>query len=303
MANEHQKLLKMIHRLTGVFLEDEKVYLLESRLTELMKKNGITTWDQVADKLEAGKDVDFIEAVIDKITTHETRFFRDESIYDGLVMQMIPELLERKGVRIEQLYGRSMKAEEKSGHTMITGGTGGRLDYRLNIWSAACSTGQEPYSIAIMIKEKQPAIVPYVTILATDISKESLRRAMEGRYTKFEVDRGMPDYLLKKYFTRDGDHFVINDEIKQMVKFKSINLVAEPFPNMFDIIFCRNVIIYFAEDQKKQIFLNLQKALKPDGSLVLGSAESVAGYLDNFIIREFGLSRYYEIKASQVFLF
>lgn len=303
MALEHQKLLKMIHRLTGVFLEDEKVYLLESRLSEIMKKNNLTTWDQVASKLEQGTDIPFIEAVIDKITTHETRFFRDESIYDGLVMQMIPEILERKGVHIEQLYGHGLKAEQQSSHTKIMSGTSGGLDYRLNIWSAACSTGQEPYSIAIMIREKQPAIAPYVTILATDISKESLRRASDGRYTKFEVDRGMPEYLLKKYFTKDGDQYVINDDLKKMVRFKPINLVSEPFPNMFDVIFCRNVIIYFAEEQKKQIFLNLQKALKPDGALVLGSAESVAGYLDDFIIREFGLSRYYEIKSSQVFLF
>jgi len=306
MALEHARLVAAIHKLTGVYLEDDKLYLLDSRLGELLKKSGVRNWDEAAQKLEAGTDKEFIDGLVDRITTHETRFFRDESIFDALVMQIIPEWLKRNGLAVDGIFGNTMNVWASDAGTTISSSMnpmGGVGAGGLKIWCAACSTGQEPYSIAMMLSEKMPRVSAITSILASDISQDTLRRAREGVYTRFEIDRGLPENYRKRYFTADGEKFRINETMRNAIVFRPVNLISDPFPTGQDIIFCRNVSIYFTEEQKKILYRRLKEALKPDGILVLGSAESLSGYLENFVIREFGLARYYEVNASGVYIF
>lgn len=279
MFGNHKKLVESIQKLTGFRLEDDKLYLLESRLSELMKEYNLSSFNQVCEKLDAGLDNEFIGRVIDQITTHETRFFRDESIYDAFVMQIIPEWLERKGITAFQTKGASLK-----------------------IWSAACSTGQEPYSIAMILLDKYPEIFKNLQILASDISQATLERAKKGIYTQFEIDRGLPVRYRDKFFQKTSTgEWELTETIRSKVTFVKHNLITDPYPTGFDIILCRNVIIYFPEDIRPSILEKLKKSLLPDGVLILGSSESLIGYTKNYVIREFGLARYYEFPERVTF--
>lgn len=280
MADEHKLIRDSVLKLTGVKIDEDKVYLFEARLSEIMKEYGLTTYDQVAAKIDAGSDQVFLDKITEKITTHETRFFRDESIFDALVMQIVPEWLEKNAINRLNLTGQKLK-----------------------IWSAACSTGQEPYSLQMMISEKMPDIANITQILGTDISRETVERAQKGVYSRFEVERGLPPALLEKYFVQNGNQYSISENIKSHTTFKKHNLITEAFPGPFDVIFCRNVAIYFEAEARKKIYENLRNALRPDGVLILGSSENLAGYMNNYIVREFGLARYYEMNASQVTIF
>ncbi len=300
MDNSHRKLIDVIHRLTGVFLEDDKLYLLDSRLGRIIRDSGLSGYDELADRLVLDPKSDLSANVIDKITTHETRFFREESLFDALVMQIIPEMLHHKGVLTDTVGNPKSKLVRPGIESIKDFGV---HPMKIDIWSAACSTGQEPYSIAMMLQEKRPSVSPVVDILATDISKPVLDRAVKGHFTKFEVGRGLTDAYKQKYFSAVGDSHVINDRIKNSVRFEVNNLIKDPVPGQFDIIFCRNVAIYFKDEVKKQIYHKLSKALKPDGVLVLGSSESLYGYMDNYIVREYGLTRYYEMKSSSAVFF
>ncbi|MCC5814322.1 MAG: protein-glutamate O-methyltransferase CheR [Leptospira sp.] len=279
MAGDHKRLVESIARLTGFKLEDDKLYLLESRLSDIMKNYKLESYDEVCNKLDQGLDTEFIGKVIDQITTHETRFFRDESLYDALVMQIIPEWLERNMLTPFQLKG-----------------------HRLKIWSSACSTGQEAYSIAMMISEKFPSIFESLEILATDISPATIAKAQNGRYTQFETDRGLPARFREKFFQKlDSGEWQLSDVIRSKVRFQKHNLITDPYPNGFDIILCRNVVIYFPEQIRPAIFDKLKKSLSPDSVLILGSSETLIGYSKNYVIREFGLARYYEFPEKVTF--
>lgn len=281
MGSEHTHLRDSIYRITGMKIEEDKIYLIETRLSEIMKEFGISSYDDLATRLEEGKDEVLIDRVIEKITTHETRFFRDESIFDALVMQIIPEWMERKGI-----------SRKNPGNA------------RLDIWSAGCSTGQEAYSIAMMIREKIPELASNVTILGTDISKETLEKAKKGEYTRFEVERGLPEKILSKYFVEtEKKTFRVSDDVRKNISFQYHNLTGDPIPGTFDIVFFRNVAIYFPEEPRKDLYQRVKSAVKNDGILVLGSAESLAGYVQDYIVREYGLARYYEVNASRVTLF
>lgn len=275
---DHKQLVGIIQNMTGVLLTDDKVYLLDSRLRDIMKEYSLATYDDVAARLISGNDAELTARIIDQITTHETRFFRDESIFSALVEQMIPEWMDRRA---------------------ITAASPGLQ--QLHIWSTACSTGQEPYSIAMMIRDRYPLLFPNLKIVATDISKESIERARAGRYSNFEIQRGVPPQILTRYFSPDGDGHCIRDEMKGCIDFKIHNLVSDPFPGQFDFIFCRNVLIYFDDATRKAILDKLRAALKDDGALVLGSSENLIGALPDYIVREFGLARYYEFSSQVTF--
>jgi chemotaxis protein methyltransferase CheR len=269
-----------IKRLTGLHIEPEKYYLFEHRFPEVMKEQGIASYAALLQEIEKGANQKLISRVIEKITTHETRFFRDESIFDALVEQIIPEWKERN----------------------IQGGGDGQYP-PLKIWSAACSTGQEPYSIAMMLAEFHLQLVRKTQIVATDISEESVARAVQGRYTTFELSRGLPEKFRKKFFSETEGGAQINRTLLPAIDFKTMNLVTEPAPDRFDIIFCRNVAYYFAPDLRLALFQKMKAALKPEGVLVLGSAESLNGILTDYVLREFGLARYYEMNTANVTLF
>ncbi len=275
---DHKQLVSIIQNMTGVYLTDDKIYLLDSRLRDLMKEHSLQNYDEVAARLISGTDENFTHRLIDQITTHETKFFRDESIFNALVDQMIPEWMDRRGISAS-----SPRSET------------------LSIWSAACSTGQEPYSIAMIIRDRFPLIYPNLRITATDISRDSVERAKAGYYTNFEIQRGMPPHMLTKYFTQEKDGYRITNELKTGIDFKTHNLVSDPFPGRFDFIFCRNVLIYFDEATRKTILVKLRDSLKDDGALVLGSSENLIGSLPNYIVREAGLARYYEFSTQVTF--
>ncbi|MDH5656441.1 MAG: protein-glutamate O-methyltransferase CheR [Spirochaetia bacterium] len=280
MVDEHTLIREALQTLTGVKIDPDKIYLIETRLKDILSEYSLSSFDQMAQKIKEGTDQNFLNRVTEKITTHETRFFRDESIFDALVVQIIPEWLEKRGISRMNLEGE-----------------------RLDIWSAACSTGQEPYSIMMMLHEKMPDIAAITRILGTDISQETLDKAKKGVFTKFEVDRGLPEPILNKYFTNEGTGFKCSDKISSHIQFQKHNLVSDPFPGPFDIVFLRNVAIYFDDNVKKEIYSKIKKITKPDGILVLGSSENLSGYMTDFILREFGLARYYEINSSQVTIF
>jgi len=279
MSSDHRRLVESISRITGFRLDDDKLYLLESRLSEIMKEYDLKSFDEICNRLDSNQDSVFAEKVIDQITTHETKFFRDESVFDALVMQIIPEWLERNMLTPLNLKGM-----------------------RLNLWCAACSTGQEPYSIAMIVAEKFPEIFQNMQILGTDISNAAIERAKKGLYTQFETERGLPDRFRKRFFTKtEQGEWQISEQIRSKVTFQKQNLISDLYPSGFDMIFCRNVIIYFPEQIRPGIIEKLRESLNPDGVLVLGASESLIGYAKNYVIREFGLARYYEFPERVTF--
>lgn len=275
---DHRQLVGIIQNMTGVYLTDDKIYLLDSRLRDLMQEYSLKNYDEVAAILLGGTDENFTHRLIDQITTHETKFFRDESIFTALVDQMIPEWMDRRGI------------SPSSPRNEI-----------LSIWSAACSTGQEPYSIAMIVRDRFPLLYPNLRITATDISRDSIERAKAGYYTNFEIQRGMPPHMLTKYFIQEKDGYRISSELKTNIDFRIHNLISDPYPGRFDIIFCRNVLIYFDDATRKTVHGRLRESLKDDGALVLGSSENLIGSLTDYIVRECGLARYYEFSKQVTF--
>lgn len=270
----------VIKTLTGVNIEPEKYYLFEHRFPELLKEFGLKDLADLLQHIEHGLDKKLLSRVTEKITTHETRFFRDESIFDALVEQIIPEWKDRNAIM------------------------GAEIQYPpLKIWSAACSTGQEVYSIGMMIAEFHPQLLRKTQIIATDISEESVTSAAAGMYTEFELTRGLPEKYREKYFEKAEKGAAVKKALLPAVEFRTMNLLQDPAPDRFDFIFCRNVAYYFAPEARAKLFSKMQAALKKDGVLVLGSAESLSGVLTDYVLREFGLARYYELNTENVTMF
>ncbi len=211
--------------------------------------------------------------IIDAITTNETLFFRDKGPFELLQHKILPEIID----------ARSTKSSLKP---------------RIKIWSAASSTGQELYSIAIVIKELLKDSTDYLfTLSGTDISDAAVAQASYGKYNRFEIERGLDKKYLQKYFTLFGDSWKIKDEIRAMVNFKKLNLM-QPFTSLgkFDIIFCRNVAIYFTLEDRKKLFNKLADSLADDGYLVIGSTESLTGVCPRFVPKRHLRSIFYQKK-------
>lgn len=273
-------LLDAIFKLTGMQIEDEKLYLLQTRLSELMQNRNLVDYAEVAKIINQGKDFHFIESVIDNIATHETLFMRDAYIFEAFVKQMIPEWLERQGINPAMPQ-----------------------DVKLKIWSAGCSTGQEAYSIMMLLKEHFSFLMTNLKIVATDISLATLEKAKSGFFTDFEISRGLPESLRNKYFIKVDQGYKIEESLIQRIDFQKQNLISDLFPNNFDIIFCRNTLIYFPLKERIGVLEKLRKSLKKDGMLILGSAESLSGLMTNYILRKYKKTHYYELNSSQVTLF
>lgn len=240
---------------SGLSLTQDKAYLLESRLSPIAKKWGYDSLDAMTAKLRGVPDRNLVGDVVEAMTTNETSFFRDIKPFDLFRQTVLPCM-------------KQARASRK----------------KLRIWCAASSSGQEPYTLAIILKEAAVQFPGWsFEILATDISNEILNQAREGVYSQFEVQRGMPITLLLKYFTQSGDKWRINDDIRKLVKFENFNLL-EPMSRLgvFDVVFCRNVLIYFDEPTKGKVLDNIARQLEPDGFLVLGGAETVIGITDAF---------------------
>lgn len=245
----------MLYEKSGLVITTDKSYLLESRLASVIKKWNIPDMVALTDKLRGVPDKQLVEDIVDAMTTNETMFFRDQKPFDKFRDLVVPQVIKAKGPNCT-----------------------------IRIWSAACSSGQEPYTLAITMKENAAkwAGVKF-EIIATDLSKEILDQAKAGKYSQFEVQRGMPIMMLVKYFTQTGDTWTIKDDIKQMVKFQNFNLL-DPMDQFgtFDCIFCRNVLIYFDQQTKGKILDKLVKRLAKHGYLFMGGAETVLGITNSF---------------------
>jgi chemotaxis protein methyltransferase CheR len=243
-----------LYKDSGLSITFEKAYLLESRLSPVIKKLGLDDLDALTSKIKMN-DAGAKNEVIEAMTTNETFFFRDTHPFERFEKVVLPKVLENKA----------------------PGST-------IRIWCAACSSGQEPYSLGILLKENAAKFAGYnFEIMATDLSDDILDIARAGRYSQFEVQRGMPITLLVKYFQQDGNNWLINDEIKSMVKFSKFNLLNSMATlGNFDVIFCRNVLIYFDAETKGKVLGEMQQHIAKHGSLFLGGAETVVGITDKF---------------------
>lgn len=239
----------LVKSASGINLTAGKEYLIESRLNELAKILNLRDLDELYRKAKLQMTPQLKNQIVEAMTTNETYFFRDQHPFDALKTFIIPEFIKT-----------------------------GRAKAGLKFWSAACSTGQEPYSIAMVIAEHFKQLVNSVEILATDISKQVIEKGTAGRFTQVEANRGLPITMLIKYFKQQGAFWIINDDIKKMVHFRVLNLVG-PLTAVggFDVIFCRYVLIYFDQETKQQIIQKLEKALNPGGYLFFGATETPIG--------------------------
>jgi chemotaxis protein methyltransferase CheR len=274
-AGELELWARYVYSITRISLDPSKGYLVETRLAELFRDTGSRSFRDLLDKVMADSTGALKRKVVSAITTNETSFFRDTSPFDLLRQKLLPELVD---ARVRQL-GRAKP---------IT----------LRIWSAACSTGQEVYSTAIVCKETLGDMSKYdVRILGTDISDRVIAQASYGKYTKLELERGLsPDKLLA-YFRPDGLDFRVSDQLRALTSFRILNLLEPlPFPSKFDVVFCRNVAIYFSEPDRRRLFDNIAQVVAPDGSLIIGATESITGISNRFESRRYLRSIYYQLK-------
>ena len=252
---DFEYLRKLLRERSGLMLSADKQYLLESRLLPIARRIGAGGLAELTQKLRTARSEALVVEVVEAMTTNETFFYRDKIPFEHFRDTMLPAMLESR-------------ARQR----------------RIRIWCAAASTGQEPYSLAMALKEYGNALAGWrFEIIATDLSGEVLEKAKAGRYSQFEVQRGLPIQLLVKYFTQVGEQWEIAPEIRAMVQYRPLNLLRD-FSNLgiFDIVFCRNVLIYFDQETKTHVLGQLGRVLEPDGFLVLGAAETVVGLTEAF---------------------
>ncbi len=252
---EYDYLRKLLKDRSGLVLSSDKQYLLESRLLPIVRRLELGSLSGLVAKLRAAGAEPLIAQVVEAMTTNESFFYRDKVPFDNFTQAIMPALL-------------AARANQR----------------RIRIWCAAASTGQEPYSLAICLKEMGASLTGWrVEILATDLSLDVLEKATAGVYSQFEVQRGLPVQHLVKYFTQKGETWQISPEIRAMVQYRPFNLLQD-FTQLgtFDVVFCRNVLIYFDQQSKIDILHRIAKLMPPDGFLVLGAAETVVGLTEAF---------------------
>ncbi len=272
--HELKTISQYIHAVSGIYLDQSKSYLFETRLGSIAESLGCKSFQELYNKARTDSSKAIERQIIDAISTNETLFFRDRSPFELLQHKILPEIIDARTPASPQ------------------------LKTTVKIWSAAASTGQELYSIAITIKEliKDPAKYQF-TLLGTDISDTALAQASYGKYNRFEIERGLDQRYLQRYFTPFGDSWKIKDEIRAMVSFRKHNLM-QPFTGLgkFDVIFCRNVAIYFTLEDRKALFNRLADNLAEDGFLVIGSTESLTGVCQRFVPKRHLRTIFYQKK-------
>lgn len=242
----------MVFDLCGIYLDSSKDYLIESRLAELVKKHQLDSYEQLARKVRSGLSQDVATDVINAITTNETLWLRDKTPFDALQHKLFPELIDAKA--------------------------GTLFPRKLRVWSAASSTGQEAYSIAMTFADMAPDIADWdLQIVGTDVSPDAVLRAQQGRYSQLEMSRGLDQRRLSGYFTLKGREYEVCDVLRSKCRFQVGNLL-KPFASLgkFDVIFCRNVAIYFTDEDRRKLFENLSQSLNPGGWLIVGSSEALS---------------------------
>ena len=254
-AEDFDFLSDLLKKRSGLIISEDKLYLLESRLVPLARKRGMEGLDDLVKAIRFSPEEQLLEDVTEAMTTNESSFFRDIKPFENFRKLVLPDMIEKRGAK------RSIR-----------------------IWCAAASTGQEPYSLAMCLREEAAKLSGWrVEIVATDLSKEVLDKASVGLYSQFEVQRGLPIQLLVKYFGQINDLWQIDSSIRAMVKFQPLNLLNN-FSQLgaFDIVFCRNVLIYFDQQTKGEVLDRISSLMPSDGYLFLGGAETVLGICDCF---------------------
>jgi chemotaxis protein methyltransferase CheR len=253
---DYAYLSKLLNERSGLQLAGDKQYLIESRLLPVARQNNCGSIGDLVAKLKSFAEEPLRQRVTEAMTINESFFFRDKTPFDRFQDTVLP-------------YMRKMRSATK----------------RMRIWCAAASTGQEPYSLAMMLQQAGEEFAGWkIEIVATDISTEVLEKAKSGLYTQFEMQRGLPIQLLLKFFKQDGDQWRISQELRNMVQFRRHNLLDDfSSLGMFDVIFCRNVLIYFDSKTKQDVLSRVSRALVKDGHLLLGAAETVVGFTNLFM--------------------
>jgi chemotaxis protein methyltransferase CheR len=248
-------LRRLLKERSGLTLSAEKDYLLESRLTPVARRLGLAGLGEIVGQLRQPGSAALAIAVTEAMTTNETFFFRDRIPFDHLRDTILPVLI-------------AARAREK----------------RIRIWCSAAAAGQEPYSIAMLLQAMAPQLAGFrVDILATDLSSEVIERAKAGVYSQFEVQRGLPIQLLVKHFSKNGEGWEIAPELRAMVQFRTLNLLHDFSPlGQFDVVFCRNVLIYFDQPTKSAVLHRVARQMPDESYLILGAAETVVGLTDAF---------------------
>jgi chemotaxis protein methyltransferase CheR len=245
----------LLKQRSGLVLTQDKAYLLESRLMPVARKWNMKGLDELAGTIRTRRDEQLLRDVTEAMTTNESSFFRDQKPFDQFRDVVLPTMLQARSAR-----------------------------RTIRIWSAACSSGQEAYSLCMLLLEEAARLQGWrIEIVGTDLSGEMVERAKAGIYTQFEVQRGLPIQLLVKHFKQIGDKWQINDKIRSMVQFREYNLLTDLSSlGQFDVVFCRNVLIYFDQPTKTRVLEGISRVLPPDGILYLGGAETVLGITERF---------------------
>ena len=274
--DEIKIIAQYLYQISGIAVDEKKAYLIETRLSGLVEESQCHNYLELYQKAKSDTSNALERKIINAMTTNETLFFRDHSPFELFRHKLIPELIDKRSVR-----------------------SSNNMPINIRIWSAACSTGQEVYSLAIVLKELLPDAAKYkVQLLGTDISDDAIAQASYGQYNKFEIERGLNQDKLNRYFNSNGNYWKIRDDIRVMVAFKKLNLML-PFQELgkFDIIFCRNVAIYFTLEDRRKLFNNIADILEPDGYLVIGSTESLTGICPRFEPQRHLRSIFYQLKS------
>lgn len=248
-------LRELILTRSAIVLEPEKNYLLQTRLEPVAKEAGLTSLEELAQKLRTTPSGPLHEKVVEAMTTNETSFFRDVSPFEAFKETVLPDIIKKRA-----------------------------KSQTLSIWCGASSSGQEPYTVAMVIREHFPELAHWkINFLATDISTQMLEKCRAGKYSQLEVNRGVPALLMMKYFEKKGMHWILKEHIRNMVDFQPLNLSGAwpPMPKA-DIVWLRNVLIYFDAEMKKEIFQKVRNVMQPDGYLFLGGAETTMNLDEHF---------------------
>lgn len=261
----------LVHESAALVVDSGKDYLVESRLGPVARAAGFASIADMVSRIRHQPYGRVHHSIVQAMTTNETSWFRDRHPFDALTDTIVPDLLVRRAA-----------------------------ERRLTIWSAACSTGQEPYSIAMLLLERFPQLASWnVSILASDIAEGPVEQGRAGRYTQLEVNRGLPAEMLLHHFHRDGTHWVVSDQLRKMVRFGVVNLIG-PWPDMAppDIVVLRNVMIYFDHATKQRLLQRIRARMRPDGYLMLGNAETTLNVDDGFARIEPTRAGTYQLRSA-----
>lgn len=253
--NDFTFIQRLLRDQTGSILEPDKHYLVDTRLGPILAQHGLASVSELVARLRSSPLDTLHRVTVEAMMNGETTFFRDVFCFNSIRETILPQLIARRSA-----------------------------ERRINIWSACCSTGQEPYSLAMLLVESFPHLADWdIRILATDISQFHLSRAREGRYAQFEVNRGLPASLLVKHFDQDGTDWVISSAIRRRVYFEELNLMR-PWPvlPLMDVVLLRNVMIYWDVERKRDVLARVRTVMRPDGCLILGAAETTYYIDDHF---------------------